>query len=123
MPQSTGEARSVTCIRCPVGCRVSVTLQSGEIATVQGNQCGLGESYARQECICPKRVVTAVAPVAGSAMPVSLKTESAIPREKIGACMRAIHSLKLHLPIRAGEVLLYNVADTGVNLVATKSLG
>ena len=41
----------ITCINCPVGCRMTVTLtDSGEFESVSGNTCPRGASYARQEC-------------------------------------------------------------------------
>ena len=63
----------ITCINCPVGCRLSVTLENGQVTSVTGNTCTRGEIYARQECVDPQRMVTAVIPVAGSAMPLSVQ--------------------------------------------------
>ena len=41
----------ITCINCPVGCRLSVTLENGQVTSVTGNTCKRGEIYARQECV------------------------------------------------------------------------
>ncbi len=112
----------ITCISCPVGCRMTVTTQDGEVMEITGNQCKRGEVYARQESVQPLRMVTAVAPVIDSPAPVSLKTKSPIPKESIMPAMKQIRALKLHLPIHAGDVLLENVAQTGVNIIATRSL-
>ena len=112
----------ITCISCPVGCRMQVVVEDGAVTQVTGNACKRGETYARQECLRPMRMVTAVAPVAGSSVPVSLKTENPIPKDKIADCMQAIRQLQLRLPILMGDVLLENVAGTGVRLVATRSL-
>ena len=112
----------ITCINCPMGCRMQVTLENGEVAEISGNQCARGLSYARQESVLPLRMVTAVAPVMGSETPVSLKTEQPIPKAKIAQTMQAVRALRLSLPIQMGQVLLENVADTGVRLIATKSL-
>ncbi|NLG56838.1 MAG: DUF1667 domain-containing protein [Clostridiales bacterium] len=114
--------QEITCISCPVGCRMQVTVENGELIQVTGNACKRGEIYARQECLRPERMVTAVAPVEGSAAPVSLKTQRPIPKDKIADCMREIQQLKLRLPILLGDVLLEDVAGTGVSLVATRSL-
>ena len=114
--------QEVTCISCPVGCRMQVAVENGEVTRVTGNACKRGEVYARQECLRPERMVTAVAPVEGSFAPVSLKTQRPIPKDKIADCMRDIQRLKLRLPILLGDVLLEDVAGTGVSLVATRSL-
>lgn len=119
----TNENQQVlTCISCPVGCRMTVTLKDGQVLSVEGNTCKRGEVYARQESVAPLRMVTAVAPVIGSATPISLKTEQPIPKQRIAQCMQEVRSLQLHLPIAAGQVLLDDVAGTGVRLIATKSL-
>ena len=114
--------QEITCISCPVGCRMQVTVEKGEVSQVTGNACKRGEVYARQESLRPERMVTAVAPVKGSSVPVSLKTERPIPKDKIAECMRDILKLNLRLPILMGDVLLEDVAGTGINVVATRSL-
>jgi len=114
--------QEITCISCPVGCRMQVRLEAGAVTQVRGNACMRGDSYARQECLSPRRMVTAVARVEGSRVPVSLKTEQPIPKDKIFDCMREIRRLRLRLPILMGDVLLENVAGTGIRLVATRSL-
>ena len=112
----------ITCINCPVGCRMRVTVENGQVTRVLDNQCRRGVTYARQESVRPLRMVTAVAPVYQSKSPVSLKTERPIPKDRIDAAMHEIRALHLQLPIQAGDVLLHNVAGTGVDLIATRSL-
>lgn len=112
----------ITCINCPVGCRMTVRMQDGEVLSVTDNQCKRGDIYARQESVLPMRMVTAVALVEGSQTPISLKTATPVPKEKISDVMEAIHSLKLHLPIKIGDVLMSDVAGTGVDLIATRML-
>ena len=112
----------ITCINCPMGCRMEITLENDTVVSVKGNTCKRGEVYAHQECTQPLRMVTAVAPVHNSDIPVSLKTRTPIPKAKIEDCMRAIDSLHLLAPIQAGDVLIANVADTGVDVIATKSV-
>ena len=68
----------IVCINCPVGCRLKVKVENGAVTQVQGNACKRGETYARQECVAPMRMITAVIPVAGSKMPLSVKTRNPI---------------------------------------------
>ncbi len=112
----------LTCINCPVGCRMTVTLEDGKVVNVTDFSCKRGDTYARQESVEPRRMVTAVARVEGSKVPVSLKTEQPIPKAKIAECMREVNRLHLRLPILEGDVLLENCAGTGINLVATRTL-
>ncbi len=116
------ENQVLTCISCPVGCRMTVTIEDEKVVSVTGNACKRGDVYARQESIRPLRMVTAVARVKDSAVPVSLKTREPIPKDKIKACMDEINGLQLSLPIVAGDILKSDVAGTGVDLIATRTL-
>ena len=42
------ENKELTCIGCPLGCRIRVTLQDGQICLIDGNTCKNGEKYARK---------------------------------------------------------------------------
>ena len=55
--------QQITCINCPVGCRLQVVVENGEVKSVTGNSCNRGITYAKQECVAPRRMVTAVVPV------------------------------------------------------------
>ncbi|MBR5111219.1 MAG: DUF1667 domain-containing protein [Clostridia bacterium] len=112
----------ITCINCPVGCRMEVTHEGETVLSVKGNTCKRGDVYARQECVKPLRMVTAVAPVKDREMPVSLKTREPIPKKLIDACMKAVMDHPFEAPIRAGDVLIPNVCGTGVDVIATKSV-
>ena len=112
----------ITCINCPVGCRMEVTHEGENVLSVSGNTCKRGESYARQECVAPERMVTAVAPVKDREMPVSLKTRTPIPKKMIDDCMRAVMEKPFEAPIQAGDVLIANVCGTGVDIIATKAV-
>ncbi len=114
--------QTITCISCPVGCRMTVTLENGAFVSVTGNTCKRGEVYARQECVAPERMVTAVIPVKGAAMPLSVKTRTPIPKAKINACMQALAQVEVTAPVHMGDVVLPDVCGTGVDIIATKSV-
>ena len=114
--------QTITCISCPVGCRMTVTLENGAFVSVTGNTCKRGEVYARQECVAPERMVTAVIPVKGAAMPLSVKTRTPIPKAKINACMQALARVEVTAPVHMGDVVLPDVCGTGVDIIATKSV-
>ena len=112
----------ITCINCPVGCRMQVTVEDGKVTGVTGNSCKRGYDYALQESVAPQRMVTAVVTVEGSAAPVSVKTRTPIPKERIFDCMAQLAKLKLRAPIRMGDVVCPDVCGTGVDVIATKSV-
>lgn len=112
----------ITCINCPIGCRMTVNVGNGQVVSVTGNSCKRGMEYAMQESIAPKRMVTAVVAVRNRKMPVSVKTRTPIPKAIIFDCMQAIESLTLNAPVHMGDVVYPNVCDTGVDVIATKTV-
>ena len=112
----------ITCINCPVGCRMTVTLEDGKVTKVVGNTCARGLKYAQQECTAPERMVTAVVPVVNSRMPLSVKTRTPIPKAKIHDCMKALSAVEVKAPVQLGSVVLADVCGTGVDIIATRSL-
>ena len=115
--------KTITCINCPIGCRISVELsENGEVLSVAGNTCPRGEKYAVQECTQPTRVITAVIPVQGSSMPLSLKTNVPVPKTKIQDIMKIIGQVSVSPPVSIGDVIIQNILDTGADVVATRSV-
>ena len=77
------ETREMTCIGCPMGCRLSVKREGDEI-TVTCNTCPRGDKYARQEFTNPMRTVTSSVFVRGGKMPLcSVKTRDTISKASI----------------------------------------
>ncbi len=114
--------RTITCIGCPMGCQVTVTTEGDEITNIANYSCKKGREYAIDEISRPTRMVTAVIPVPGSREPLSVKTRRVIPKSRIFDCIKAIEAAKVKLPIAIGDVVVANVCDTGVDIVATKNL-
>ena len=113
----------ITCINCPVGCRMTVQLNDeGQFVSVSGNTCARGAAYARQECTAPRRMITAVIPVTGSPIPLSVKTADPIPKELIPEIMQVLGQTHPQLPIHAGDIIVQDVLQTGINIIATRSL-
>ena len=113
------EIKEMTCIRCPLGCRLTVT-RDGDNYTVTGHTCKRGEEYGIQEMSCPMRVVTSSVRVSGGVRPVcSVKTAQAVPKADIPQVLEALTKLHPVAPIRIGQILAEDIAGTGVALVAT----
>lgn len=117
------ETRNLTCINCPMGCALTVEINGETIISVKGNTCRRGETYARKEVTAPVRMVTSTVKVTGGSLPmVPVKTREAIPKEKILSCVRELKTVEVPAPVRMGDVILANVANTGVDIVATKNI-
>ena len=117
------ETRNLTCIGCPLGCSLSVQIENEQVVSVSGNTCPRGDSYARKEVTNPTRIVTSTVRVAGAyGGMVSCKTQEDIPRNMIFDVVNALKDVEVNPPVRIGDVLVENVAGTGVNVVATKNM-
>jgi len=115
------EMKEMTCIRCPMGCRLTVT-KDGDQYTVTGNTCKRGEEYGIQEMSCPMRVVTTSVRVVGGVRAVcSVKTAQSVPKAKIDDVLKALAVLRPEAPITIGQVICEDIAGTGVQLVATSN--
>ena len=115
--------QTIVCINCPVGCRMTAFLSDdGKFISVDGNSCPRGAAYARQECILPERMLTAVIPVRGSDMPLSVKTSRPVPKALIHAIMNELSNLNIGLPVDSDQVILPDVLHTGADIIATRSL-
>ena len=116
------ENRELTCIQCPLGCALRVSVDGGKV-TVEGNGCPRGAVYAEREVTHPTRTVTSTVVVEGGALPrVSVKTAQEIPKEKIFEVMNDIRGLTVSAPVNIGDVLIENAAHCGVAVIATKSV-
>ncbi len=114
---------NLTCILCPMSCNLELVLDGNRVVQVSGNSCKLGPAYAEKEFINPTRVLTTTVKIEGarvSRLPV--KTDGEIPKSILFDCMRELSEVKMKAPVKNGEIILKNVAGTGVNVVATRSL-
>ncbi len=118
------EKRNLICIGCPMGCPLVVTMDHGEVVSVEGNTCKRGAVYGKKEVTNPTRIVTSTVRVSGGSIPVvSVKTREDIPKEKIFDCVKALKEIEVAAPVNIGDVVLRDVAGTGVDVVATKNVG
>ena len=117
------EKKHFTCIGCPMSCPLELTIVDGEIREITGNDCKRGEDYARQEYTAPSRMVsTTIACNSGLWPRLPVKTAAAVPKNKIMAVVRALHAIEIEAPVQMGQVILEDVAETGIAVIATRSL-
>ncbi len=117
------EERNLTCISCPMGCPLTVVMENGEVVSVSGNTCKRGDIYARKEVTNPTRIVTSTVRVeGGNADMVSVKTKEDVPKGKIFDCVKALKGVTVKAPVHIGDVIVSDVAGTGVDIVATKEV-
>jgi CxxC motif-containing protein len=98
-------------------------MEGKEVVSVSGNTCKNGEKYAKKELTNPTRIVTSTVRVAGGTLGmVSVKTSSDIPKGKIFECVKELQAIDVSAPVTIGQVIIEDVAGTGVSVVATKNV-
>lgn len=123
IPEGADTGRTLVCIGCPKGCFITVDKNTDGSLIITGNTCKIGEEYARNEVTAPKRTVTSIMKVSGgSSRVVAVKTKQEIPKGMIFACMDVINNTVVRAPVRIGDVLIGNIAGTGVDVVATANV-
>ncbi|MDR1793974.1 MAG: DUF1667 domain-containing protein [Erysipelotrichaceae bacterium] len=112
--------QELICIICPRGCHLSVEVKDKTVTSVKGNACPRGEAYAKKELLAPARTLTTTMKVEGGQTPlVSVKSQGEIPKELMICAVQYLDTLTLKAPVLVGQVLVENLLDTGIAVVAT----
>ena len=123
------ETLQFNCTTCPSECLLTVEVErdvNGSVAaihSVTGNRCPRGDKFAHQELTCPMRVLTTTVAVSGgdeALLPV--RTAEAIPLALHAQAMDLIRGVVVDAPIRMGEVVLPNLLNTGIDLIASMDI-
>lgn len=114
---------NIICIGCPKGCRIVVESEEKQITAIKGYGCRIGKEYAKKEFTNPTRILPTTVKVEGGELPlVPVKTAQPIPKNKIKAAMEEIAGIKVKAPVNIGQVIVADLASTGVELVATRNI-
>lgn len=130
MSDNVTETLQLNCTTCPSECLLTVEVERDtdgavvEVRSATGNNCPRGDKFARQELTCPMRVLTTTVAVSGgdeTLLPV--RTAEAIPLKLHAQAMDLIRGLVANAPIHMGDIVLENLLDTNINLVASMDIG
>lgn len=112
--------KDMICIVCPRGCRLTVDEETLEI---RGNSCPRGAEYGKNEVTSPMRTVTGSVGVIGGIHPrLAVRTDRAIPKDKMFDVMDVLHSFTAYSPVKRGDILIENVCGTGANIIASRNM-
>ena len=129
MSDNVIETLKFNCTTCPSECLLTVEVERdadgtvAEVRSVTGNRCPRGNKYAHQELTCPMRVLTTTVAVSGgeeALLPV--RTSEAIPLTLHAQAMDLIRGLIVKAPIRMGDVVLPDLLNTNINLIASMDI-
>ena len=117
------EEKEITCIVCPIGCKILVRIDGKQIENFDGNKCKQGIDCAKHEALDPRRMLTTSVFVGDGERPlVSVKSSQPIPKEKVFQVLKEIKNAKVKAPVKSGQKILNNVANTGIDILATKTV-
>lgn len=129
MSTNATETLQFNCTTCPSECLLTVKVERDadgalvEVRSVTGNSCPRGDKFARQELTCPMRVLTTTVAVSGgdeALLPV--RTAEAIPLALHAQAMDLIRGLVVNAPIRMGNVVLKDLLNTNIDLIASMDI-
>lgn len=112
--------RELICICCPMGCHLKVDLETN---SVTGNSCKRGIEYGINELSNPVRVITTTVKIKDGELPViPVKTKEPISKDLNFKCVEILNKIELQAPIKVGDIVVENILDTGVDVVATRNI-
>ena len=115
---------TMCCTTCPSGCALKVMIDNNEVVSVEGNNCPRGEKFAHKEWINPERMLTSTvyAVINGKELLIPVKSKEPIPRKIMTEAMKEIQEIEVNAPVKMGDVIKENLAGSGVELVACKTV-
>lgn len=116
------EKKQLTCIVCPMGCRLEIELDDGKVTSVAGNTCPRGKKYAETELTAPMRTLTSTVKIDGKREKLMPVKTTPMPKQNMAQAMELINNMELHAPIKAGEILARDFTHEGVELIAGKTI-
>lgn len=117
------DEKEITCIVCPIGCKILIKTDGKNFECLDGYKCKKGIEYARSEALNPRRMLTSSIFVEGGEWPlVSVKTSKPVPKYRIFDVLKIIKNTRVKAPVKINQVLIKDVSGLGIDVVATKSV-
>ncbi len=114
--------KELVCIVCPRSCRMTITSEGDELV-VTGNTCKRGKEFAINEMTDPRRTVCTTVRTSFPNVPVlPVRVSGAIPKNRIFDLMREVNRITVSKRIGREEVVVPNILDLGVDLIATSNI-
>lgn len=111
--------KEMICIICPRGCKLTID----ENNTVSGNFCPRGKDYAISELTCPMRMLTTTMRVSNREnIVVSVRTNKPIPKKYLFDVVKIINKHKIEAPVKVNQILVKNILNLDVDIIATKEV-
>jgi CxxC motif-containing protein len=115
---------NIICIGCPLGCKTILRIgDRRKVLKVLGYKCNQGRGYVLGEYRNPVRTLTATVRTEKGPRPLlPVRTNRPILKTKLKETTLALAPLRAKPPVKMGEVVLPNLLNSGVDVVATDYL-
>lgn len=115
--------KKITCIVCPISCKIQFKIDGTHFELIDGNKCKKGVDYAKNEALDPRRMLTSLVSVKNGKWPlVSVKSSKPVPKNKVFSILSEIRKTIINAPVKSGQIIIKNVANTNIDILATKSI-
>lgn len=114
---------NLICISCPVGCHLDIEIPSEGEWKITGNKCKRGITYAKAELTNPVRILTSTVKIENAHLKrLPVRSNDPIPKKLMFQAMELINTTVVQGPVTMGDILIENILDTGVNIIASRSM-
>jgi len=114
--------KQITCITCPVSCRITIEVENGEYL-FSGNKCINGAKFAYSELTAPVRSLATMVRTVFPDMPVlSVRTTKGVPKEKIKKIIRELSKVVITERKGVGDTIISNISGTRCDVIATSDM-
>lgn len=112
--------KEIICTVCPMGCHINVEGEGDNITSIEGYSCKRGEQYGRTEFAHPVRILTSTVKTTSDTEPlVPVRSAKPVPKEKLFDCMHIIQQVVVDHPVKTYDIIVPDICDTGIDIVAT----
>lgn len=112
--------KDIICTVCPTGCNIHIVGDKDKVTSITGNACKRGYTYAESEFLAPVRTLTSTVKInSQKAILVACRSNKPLPKDMVLDCMKEIHKITVNAPICRGDVIIPNILNTGVDIIAS----
>ncbi len=120
--------KKITCITCPLGCKLKINIENNKIVSISGSQCKKGIKFAEGEIKDPRRILTTTIKLkaqgrketASSRLPV--RSVAPAPKDKILEIIKEVRKTKISPPVKMGDIIAKNIIGSGVDIIASMNI-
>jgi len=117
------DKKRFTCVICPIGCDIDAGLSVSNEVLMEGNKCEKGREFVLQELEEPMRILTTTVRIDGAKWAMlPVRTDRPIPKRLLFKVIDELSDIELQAPVKLSDVIVVDIAGTGANMVATRSM-